>query len=188
MASTTSPTCKLVRMPERHDRQMAEIDFQQRQIRVGIPADDPRHGHPAVGELHAHLVGVLHDVIVGGDVPLGIHDDAGAETAFGEIAIARREVAEKRLKAAGLNPLGNGAGGVDIDHRRACALYCVGVGPGIVAGKQHGRLLPIGAGGSRGGRRAARIRDDRRLTALRLRARRRIGQGGGPGAVQAVRP
>ena len=64
------PDLQLVGMPEGHDRQVIEVHFQQRQIRVRIPAHHLGHGHTAVGQLHPHLIGVFDDVIVGGDVAL----------------------------------------------------------------------------------------------------------------------
>ena len=73
-------------------RQAGGVDAHEREVGVGVDAGDLALEDAAVGEHHAHRVGILDDVMVGQDEPVGLDDDprAGAllDEALGPVAVA----------------------------------------------------------------------------------------------------
>jgi hypothetical protein len=70
---------------------------------------------PLAGERHYQFLRAAHDVVVGEDVPLRVHDDAGADTRRHRLAAAHR--AQRHLLVGDLHHarrvvLGNGDDGV----------------------------------------------------------------------------
>ncbi len=99
-----------IRPAEADFGQVGQVDLQQRELGVGVRADQRGHGHAAVGQLHANLVGVANDVIVRDDVAGAVDDDAGAERPAAErqpAQVARRVVDALRIDGGD----GGGAGG-----------------------------------------------------------------------------
>ena len=55
-----------------------EVDLEDGQVRVGVAADYLGLHLRVVSEEDGHRGGVLHHVVVGHDVPLGVPDEAGS--------------------------------------------------------------------------------------------------------------
>ena len=60
-------------------QRLAGVDLEQREIGLGIAADDLGRVFAAVLEDDLDLAGVADDVVVGDDIARGIDDEAGAE-------------------------------------------------------------------------------------------------------------
>ena len=56
IASTTSPTSSVSERPRRISGRFGQVDLEQRELGFRVRADELRHGHTAVGQLHADLV------------------------------------------------------------------------------------------------------------------------------------
>ena len=77
------------RIAERRDRQPGlAVDLDQRDVGVGIGADDARAESPAVRQLHRDPLGAIDDVVVGQDAAVGVDDEAAAGAAPRGIALA----------------------------------------------------------------------------------------------------
>ena len=72
----------MVRAPEGRHRQRCQIDLEDRQIRVGVAADNARVRDPPVGKLHPDRVGIRDHVMVGDDVAALVDDHSRAEAAL----------------------------------------------------------------------------------------------------------
>ena len=70
------------RIADRRDRQARlAVDLDQRDVGVGIGADDARAQRPAVRQLDDDPLGALDDMVVGEDAAVGVDDEAAARAA-----------------------------------------------------------------------------------------------------------
>ena len=117
-------------MAEGHHRQSRKFDLQQSKVGVGIAADQLGGRDAAVGELYLDLLGILDDVVVGGDMPRVVQDHAGTQAAVHALAIFGPHVAEQRRQLFGETPLHHHALGRDVHDRRCGLRDGVGVAQG----------------------------------------------------------
>ena len=159
------PGAEPVGVPQRGHRKRAGggVDLEHGQIGLGVAPHDRGLELPVVGEVHLHRVGVLHHVVVGQDVALGIHDDAGPGRTD---VLARLAPAEEALEELGaeelpeallpLRRLGFGRDPLGLDaHVDDGGGHAVGHGDeGILERAQNGlRVDGLGVGRSRRRRR-----------------------------------
>src|SRR6185503_21103516 len=71
---------------DRHDRQRAEADLEDREVRVRIDADESRRAGLAVLQLHLDLLRLCYHMEVGDDVTLHVPDNPGSEAALDALA------------------------------------------------------------------------------------------------------
>ncbi|GAV36779.1 hypothetical protein ROTAS13_04467 [Roseomonas sp. TAS13] len=121
----------LVGIAQLQERQVAAgIDLQQRQVGALVAAHDPGRQLAPVIQRHLHRGGVLHDMVVGDDMALGIDQEAGAQRlghaaarpALGGTEIAAEHAVLRRARRegrAGLGLLLRLLDGGDGHHRRA---------------------------------------------------------------------
>ena len=150
MASTTSPTCERIGIAELDRRKalVAVLDPQHREIGARVAQHDLGLELTLVGERNLDLVGALDDVMVGDDQAARIDDDAGAERALHLRAIRPAEEAAEQGIVEQRIAVGDGLGGVDVDHRRGHPLHHRRVGERELRGR--GRHRPILCGGRDG--------------------------------------
>ena len=134
--------------PHGDDRQLLEVNLEYREIGLGIAADDIGLGHAPVAQRHLDGVGAADDVVIGEDVTLIAHDDAGAKAAFDLLArrdelvapapekLAEHGIVEERVWAHR-----DQLGGIDVDHRRRGLLHRDGVGGGAAGTRRLWRRL-----------------------------------------------
>ena len=110
----------VVAVAERHRRQRLGVDLEDRDVGVGIGADDLGLELPPVEQPDRDLLGALDHVVVGQDVAVGRDDEARAAALLdlGLLAEARGEEPlharrDALLLAGVLGPLG-----ADVDHAR----------------------------------------------------------------------
>jgi hypothetical protein len=85
------------RIAERRNRQTGlAVDFDHRDVGVGVGADHPRTEAAAVGQLHGDPLGAVDDVIVRQDAAVGVDDEAAAGAAVRRVAIRPRRVEVER--------------------------------------------------------------------------------------------
>ncbi len=82
MASTTSPTSTLSLSAIGDGGQVLGVDLDDGDVALRVAADDFGGELAAVLQGDLHLVGAVHDVVVGEDVAVLGDDDAGAEGLF----------------------------------------------------------------------------------------------------------
>ena len=127
---------------ERCGRQVAHrVGAQQRQIGVGILAEQPRLHHAAFGIGEPHLARAVDHVAVGQHEAVGRDDDAGADAAGGA-AVA--------VGLAGLDPHHGGADAIgDADHGMGIGVEQRGILRGAIDMRldfvrvEHGRIGDI---------------------------------------------
>ena len=152
IASTTSPTCSRSERPRVMTGRSRQVDLQHREVGVRVAAHDLDPGNAAVGQLHADLVEVGDNVLVGDDVTLAVDDDARTEAGLHPLPKARLDrPTQQLLKPDSGHALGYGALGIDVDHRRRAGTHRVGE---AAAGRalQRRRRQRSGCGARRCGR------------------------------------
>jgi hypothetical protein len=81
MATTHSPTRVRCRVAEANDRQIVGVDAQHGDVGQLVEADDLGLEFALVGQLDGDLVGIVDDVRVGQDQPVGADDEARTHAA-----------------------------------------------------------------------------------------------------------
>ncbi len=80
---------------------MGADELENGEVELGVPSFHLRVERPLVGELHADLVGIFHDVGVGDDVSMGIDDEPRSERPLPEDLIAASVAAAPRPSRRG---------------------------------------------------------------------------------------
>ena len=106
---------QLVRAAHRHDRRVLDRHAQNRQIGIGILADDLGRGDAAVGELDPDFVRTLHHVVIRNDMTGAIDDHTGAEAAFDALAHGRQMLLQQWIAARGRGGRVDDPRRVDVD-------------------------------------------------------------------------
>ncbi len=123
MANTTSPTRSLSLSASVTQGRFVGLDLDDGDVGLRVGADHPGLELAVVGQGDLHLVRALHDVVVGEDVAVGRHDDAGAEAFLARLALlVAEELAEIRGQA-----LAHGFRGIDRHHRLLHGVDHVGI-------------------------------------------------------------
>ena len=78
-ASTMSPTCTLSLSAIGHDRQVLGVNLDHGDVGLGVAANDLGGELAAVLQGDFHVLGAVHDVVIGEDVAVFGDDDARAE-------------------------------------------------------------------------------------------------------------
>ena len=89
MARTCVADLKLRGVANRDGGQAAASILMQRDVGLGVGADDPRFEFAAVGQGDLNVSGSIHDVVIGEDIAVRTNDDAGAKAAFA-VRLGRR--------------------------------------------------------------------------------------------------
>ena len=172
MASTTSPTCSWSERPSGHDRQLAQLDLQHRQVGVRIAPDDLASATRPSASCTLIWSAFGDHVVVGDDVAVVVDDHARAEAALHALPVARPDGRRTAVRVAtGLHALGDHARGVDVDHGRRARAHRVGEElPPVAACRRRRRRRPrppalamaAAAGAGRGAVTGVARRRDRR--------------------------
>ena len=89
-ARTTSPTLHVLGVADaRSDAGRRRSTFSSGEVARLVGADQLRGQRAVVGQLDLDVVGAVDDVVVGQDVAVGRHDDAGAERPLPRRALLR---------------------------------------------------------------------------------------------------
>jgi len=109
-------------------RQVGEVKFEHREVRIRVFADDLRARLAAVGQGDVDFGGTVDDVVVGDDVALGTDDHAGTQIghALGLRLLAAEKVAEHRVIHVRMSLPLDLFRGEDVDDGRHGALGRVG--------------------------------------------------------------
>jgi UDP-N-acetylglucosamine 1-carboxyvinyltransferase len=99
----------------RHDRQVADGQVQDGEVRIGVLAHHGRLGDPAVRQLHADGIRAGNHVLVRDDGSLGVDDHSRPQAAFHVLAVARPVFSEQLVERCRLAPFGDQTRRVDID-------------------------------------------------------------------------
>src|SRR5258706_5273809 len=78
----------LVRIADAGARQILRLDLDQRRVGAAIRADHFRAELALVGQLHAHFVGIVDDMMIGDDVAVVADDEAGARPGDFDVTVA----------------------------------------------------------------------------------------------------
>ena len=122
------PDFELVRAPEGRHRQTCQIDLEDRQIRVGVAADNARVGDPPVGQLHLDRAGIHDHVMVGDDVAALVDDDSRAEAAFDALPVTGQIVSEQLAQRGRRDAFRHQPGRVNVHDGGSGALNGRGIG------------------------------------------------------------
>ena len=125
------------RITQRHPRQSARIDLEERHVGARIGTDQARGEFALVGELDDDLVGPLDHMGIGEDIAVSRNDETRPERTTVGLGSRRARSAGYEtpeevehgvvfFQARNTLPLTAGLGRADIDHRRALALGQIG--------------------------------------------------------------
>ena len=109
------------RVADDDDRQPVHLDFQNRQVGVGVGPDHPGHRVPAVVERHFDLVGAFNDMVVGQHIACRTDDNATAESRLRLAAWVAVKEPEPGVAVGGA--LSRGFAGIDADDCRRRLLH-----------------------------------------------------------------
>ena len=182
IAHTHSPTRSVSESPSGATGRFLRVDFDQRDVGVGIDAEHASLQAAAVGELHHDPLGVLDHVVVRQNLSVAFDDEPAARLRADRRRTLRSGIGVvegSRLRRAPA-PAAGARGGLDVDDRRVDALGDVGEIHEARRGMPAGRLM---AGGRQGHRLTGAARGSGGD------ATNSIGDGGGAdGAARAGRP
>ena len=89
----------VVTIPKRERLDISRVDFQHRDVRQLVAADQPGWLGTAIRELHHDAVHVLDDMVIREDVTFARDDDARAERSLQALTrLARLTIAEEKLE------------------------------------------------------------------------------------------
>ncbi len=127
IASTRSPTCKLVAVAEIDGRKLFTfgVDLQHRQIGAGIGEKHPRLELTLVGERDHDVLTALDHMVVGENDAIGTHDHAGTQRLLHALTELRRyaeEALKERIVEQRVHRRLHDAARIDVDDSRRHAL------------------------------------------------------------------
>ena len=97
-----------LRVAHRRHRQIPRLDLDERDVGIGVDAEHAGLQAAAVGELHHDPLGVLDDVVVGQDLPVGLDDEPAARLRphrggpWTELDCSRRTARIRERRAGGV--------------------------------------------------------------------------------------